>query len=154
MIKEAKILTCKFTNEWTAPNGDTIYYHAITLSNGEVGNIGSAEKNPSKLKKGQKINYTIDGAKIKLQSLDPPPSSHNRQGALIPPHNPAATPAPKKQWKKNPQDAITFILGYAANRHVALITSTKKDIPLETMLKDADTIYNHYLSMLNKTINE
>jgi hypothetical protein len=40
-------------------------------------------------------------------------------------------------------------MGYASNRHVAKITATKKDVPLQEMLDEADLIYEHYKKMLN-----
>jgi hypothetical protein len=55
----------------------------------------------------------------------------------------------QRKYTKAPEDAITFIMGYASNRHVAKITATKKDVPLQEMLDEADLIYEHYKKMLN-----
>jgi len=64
--KTATILKCTFTKEWKNPKGAIVYYHLLQLDNGDVGNIGTMEKNPSKIKEGTKITYEIKDDKIKL----------------------------------------------------------------------------------------
>ena len=69
MEKKSKIVRTVFVSEWNNPKGGQIYYHKIELDNGDVGQIGSKEKMPSKLNPGQELNYTIEttdkGNKIK-----------------------------------------------------------------------------------------
>lgn len=69
MEKTAKITRTVFKSEWNNPKGGKIFYHEIELDNGDKGQIGSTEKEPSKLNPGQTLTYTIEqtdkGFKIK-----------------------------------------------------------------------------------------
>jgi hypothetical protein len=69
MEKKAKITRTTFVSEWSNPKGGQIYYHKIELDNGDVGQIGTKEKMPSKLNPGSELHYTIEetskGNKIK-----------------------------------------------------------------------------------------
>lgn len=64
MEKTSKIKTCTFTKEWQGQNG-VVYYHDLTLDNGDKGSIGAKEKNPSKLSVGSELTYTLADGKIK-----------------------------------------------------------------------------------------
>jgi hypothetical protein len=66
--KTAKVLKCTFTRDWLNPKKQLVYYHLLQLDNGDIGTIGTMEKNPDKIKEGTTINYTIDGEKIKLST--------------------------------------------------------------------------------------
>ena len=147
-MKSATVLSCEYDKPYTFPNGDVIHYHRLQLSNGDSGNCGVNEVFPSKIAEDATINYTIENGRIKLvgsaQGSAPTPK----------PSPPVQQQAPQKSapktYGKTPQDAITFILGYASNRHVAKITATKKDVPLQEMLDEADIIYAHYKKMLQE----
>lgn len=69
MEKTAKITRTTFVSEWTSPQGQQVYYHTIELDNGDVGQIGSKEKMPTKLNPGNELTYTLEstsrGNKIK-----------------------------------------------------------------------------------------
>lgn len=68
-MKEGKIISCEFQKEWTSGNGSTIYYHNITLDNGDSGSIGTSSKLPEKIHVGAVLKYSIEitdrGNKIK-----------------------------------------------------------------------------------------
>lgn len=147
-MKSATVLSVEYDKPYTFPNGDVIHYHRLHLSNGDSGNCGVTEMFPAKIAEGATVSYTIENGRIKLvgtaQTQAPTP-----QKTYVPqPQTPQQKPA-TKSYGKTPQDAITFILGYASNRHVAKITATKKDVPLQEMLDDADLIYAHYKKMLH-----
>lgn len=173
MEKSAQILSCEYDKQWTAPNGDTIFYHRLVLSNGDKGNVGVSQMFKPEISQGQTITYTMDAQnRIKLSSnnsnpmtgrqahLSPPPQNNNNRNYQQN-HNTTALQNAKQEgdWSqqmksrkygKSPEDAITFILGYASNRHVAKIQHLKQDVPMQEMLDDADIIFNHYKKMLQQ----
>lgn len=71
MEKTSKIKSCRFVSEWPGPSG-IVFYHEIQLENGDLGQIGTKEKNPDKLAVGQELTYIIEstsrGNKIKAVS--------------------------------------------------------------------------------------
>jgi len=151
-MKKSSVISCEYDKPYNFPNGDVIYYHRLILQNGDKGNCGVNEMFSNKIAVGQEINYQIDNGRIKL--ISEAPTSIPQKPTPIPPKNKYMPntmedkPTPRK-YTKAPEDAITFIMGYASNRHVAKITSTKKDVPLQEMLDEADIIYEHYKKMLN-----
>jgi hypothetical protein len=58
-MKTAKITSCVYSREWEGPSGK-IYYHNITLDNGDEGSVGTKEKMPSKISTGAEIYYSIE----------------------------------------------------------------------------------------------
>jgi hypothetical protein len=66
--KKATVLKCTFTKEWTNPKGAIVYYHLLQLDNGDVGSVGTMEKNSVKIKEGTKITYELKDDKLKLIS--------------------------------------------------------------------------------------
>lgn len=146
-VKQATVTSCEYDAPHAFQNGDVVHYHRLTLSNGDKGNCAVAEMYSSKISVGTEINYKLENGRIKLVSWSNQPMQTPRTPSVPPSNNSA--PAQKKAYGKTPQDAITFILGYASNRHVAKITATKKDVPLQEMLDDADLIYAHYKKMLS-----
>lgn len=58
-MKNAKVTSCVFSREWEGPSGK-IYYHNITLDNGDEGSVGTKEKMPSKICTGAEIYYSIE----------------------------------------------------------------------------------------------
>lgn len=150
-MKKSIVLSCEYDKPYSFPNGDTIYYHRLILQNGDKGNCGVSEMFASKIAVGQEINYQIDNGRIKLineapvQNTPPPPPQPKNKFM----QNTNEDKPIQRKYTKAPEDAITFIMGYASNRHVAKITATKKDVPLQEMLDEADLIYEHYKKMLN-----
>ncbi len=70
MEKTAKITRTVFKTIWNNPKGGQVFYHEIELDNGDSGQIGCKEQNPSKINPGNDITYTIEadgrgGQKIK-----------------------------------------------------------------------------------------
>lgn len=152
-MKKSIVISCEYDKPYNFPNGDIIYYHRLILQNGDKGNCGVSEMYASKIAVGQEINYDIQNGRIKLISEapvqnTPPPPPAPKPNKYMPNNNFDEKPIQRK-YTKAPEDAITFIMGYASNRHVAKITATKKDVPLQEMLDEADLIYEHYKKMLN-----
>lgn len=155
-MKKSIILACDYDKPYAFPNGDVIHYHRLTLQNGDKGNCGVSEMFSNKIAVGQELTYTIDNNRIKLitETPAPPLSTFKKQSFTPQTKKFMNTPfeeqkATPRKYTKAPEDAITFIMGYASNRHVAKITATKKDVPLQDMLDDADLLYEHYKKMLN-----
>lgn len=151
-MKKSIVLSCEYDKPYKFPNGDVIHYHRLVLQNGDKGNCGVAEMFSSKIAVGQEVFYTIEANRIKLvneaptqQEFTPAPNKNK----LMPENKAEEKPNFQRKFTKSPEDAITFIMGYASNRHVAKITATKKDVPLQEMLDEADIIYAHYKKMLN-----
>ena len=67
-MKTSNIKTVSQPKEWKSEKG-TFYFFDIHLENGDTGNIGSKESNPSFLQVGQELTYEITsterGNKIK-----------------------------------------------------------------------------------------
>ena len=74
MEKTSVIKSCVFTKEFKGDNG-SVFYHNLTMENGDSGSIGAKEQNPPKLAVGQELTYTIEtterGNKIKAVSNKP-----------------------------------------------------------------------------------
>jgi len=59
--KFGKVVSCEFTTEWLNPmNKKLLYYHDVTIDNGDAGSCGTIEKNSYRIKKGSYIEYEID----------------------------------------------------------------------------------------------
>ena len=152
-MKKSKVLSCEYDKPYQI-NNDTIHYHRLVLENGDSGNCGVNEYYSSKIAVGTEITYTIDNGRIKLvnQVANQFNSMPQKPNFQMKPKQQSFPPEEgfTKKFKKSPEDAITFIMGYASNRHVAKITALKKEILLDEMLEDADRIYEHYKKMLNQ----
>ena len=68
-MKEGTIMKCEFQKEWHNPKGGIVYYHNITLDNGDSGSIGTSSKNPEEIQVSSVLKYSIEstdrGNKIK-----------------------------------------------------------------------------------------
>lgn len=104
MEKTSKISKIEFKQEWKGQNG-TIFYHNIWLENGDIGQIGTKEKLPSKLAVGNELNYDIQtderGNKIKAIS---PKSQFNGSSSF------AKSPEQQKQIIK--QSSLKAAIDY------------------------------------------
>ena len=69
-MKQSKITKSVFSNEWTNPSGGTTYYYDISFENGDTGACGVSEKSSSRVTVGSKVNYQINGTKIKILSVE------------------------------------------------------------------------------------
>jgi hypothetical protein len=65
MEKTAKIIKSEFKNEWQNPKGGVIYFHSLELDNGDIGQIGTKDKNPDKISVGSELTYTLENGRIK-----------------------------------------------------------------------------------------
>ena len=126
-MKTGIIVNCELTGEWPNPNGATVYYHRLTLDNGDVGNVGVMEKYSPKIKNGNLIQYTMD-AKSKIKIL-----SNATQTSLLGDSKPAAQAkdagGAKKTYNngpKSPVDFLGFTWGYA--KDLVIAGKTMKDM--------------------------
>lgn len=128
MQKTAKITRAIFKNEWPSPNGKKVYYHEIELDNGDKGQIGTLDKEPSKLNPGQTLTYTIEqtdkGYKIKAVQEQRPFGGGGKQQQ-----------DPKIQM-------ISFAMSYTKD----LVIGDK--VKLDQMSQYFDKIYSAMLSKL------
>lgn len=145
MNKTAQIKSCQFSGDWKAPNGDIIYYHTLELNNGDVGNVGTAEKYAQKIAVGQTIAYTINNNKIKLTQEDQPSSSGGSSGSVMKPNQNFSSQRKTRSYAKKPEDFLGYCCGYAKDLVVAG-KATKKDLDLYK--RAAEEIYSHVIGLL------
>lgn len=122
-MKTGTITKCKFTSEWKAPApaNSILYYHELTMDNGDVGNVATIEKYSDKIKEGAVIEYEIDDKKkIKIftQTQNNPSSNGNGQQS-------SKAPFVKKHITK-PDTFLGYAYAYAKDMVIAGKT-TKKD---------------------------
>lgn len=68
MEKTAKIVKSEFRNEWANPKGGVIYFHSLEMDNGDIGQIGTKDRNTDKISVGSELTYTIENGRIKAVS--------------------------------------------------------------------------------------
>lgn len=129
-MKEAtsKVISCVFTGDWKNPSGGTTYYHEVSLENGDVGSLGSTEKNTPKFGIGAIITYQKDGSKLKFISSNVGTDTRS---------------------KKAPSKAQAGFLGYAWSYSKDLIIAGKTMDDVEELNKVARYIYDEIGKMLN-----
>lgn len=144
-IRTSRIAEAIFENEFKAPSGDTYYYYKLTMQNMDTGKMGVSEKNQEKMKEGVEISYTIDdNLKMKLQTGTTPFIPNSNQGK-----SKESTGAAKTYNRNSPTDAITYILGYARDIHVAKIQVSKKPVAFSELEDDAKKLMELYMDMRN-----
>jgi|688.fasta_scaffold137085_4 hypothetical protein len=141
-MKTGVITKTHITGEWINPSGKTVYYHQLTIDNGDIGSIGVMERYPNKISTGTFIQYTIDD-KQKIKIL-------NDTNTLF--QNTA--PMPNKQYStqrkaftpsaKLPSDFLGFTWGYA--KDLVIAGKTMQDV--EELNKIARYIYEQVKDML------
>ena len=91
-MKTAKITACTFAREWAGTNG-TVYYHDLTLDNGDSGSVGTKEKNSSKIAVGETITYNLEAKEFNgrttynIKLAAPAPASFSKGGGYTNPGN-------------------------------------------------------------------
>lgn len=150
-MKTGIIVNCELTGEWPNPNGATVYYHRLTLDNGEVGNVGVMEKYSSKIRQGTLIQYTID-AKNKIKILSNTVANSNEM--INKTFNAKSTTGTAKktygQSPKTPEDFLGFTWGYAKD----LVVAGKTMADMEELNKMARYIYDQVKDMLKNQDSE
>ena len=139
-MKTSKIKECNYTGDWKAPNGDVLYFHSLTLQNGDIGNVACAEKYASKIEVGKSVDYTITGNKIKLvqpEGATSTPETYNG-------NNSSRKPAYQK--KKAAHDFLGYACSYAKDLVIAG-KATAKDI--KAYEAAAEKIYKHVQKLLS-----
>jgi len=149
-MKTSVITKCKFSGDWKAPNGDTLYFHNIELKNGDSGNVATAEKYATKIEVGKEVSYTInDKMKIKLsqeEGHDNTPKTYSGSNAA---YNRQAKP--KRSYTKKPEDFLGYACSYAKDLVVAGKATAKDIKAYETA---AEKIYAHVKKLLNEEPDE
>jgi hypothetical protein len=142
MTKTAQITKCEFTGDWKAPNGDMIHYHQITLNNGDIGAVGTAEKYAPKIAAGATINYTIQNGKIKIVADDLPAAPVQNRTQQAPAQQRSTA---QRSYGKKPEDFLGYCCGYAKD----LVVAGKADKKSLDLYKHAAAeIYKHCISLL------
>jgi len=71
MEKTGTIVDSLFVNEWKKPDASKLYYiFDVTLDNGDKGSVFAISKKSPNVKMGNSINYTLEGRKMKVISVN------------------------------------------------------------------------------------
>ena len=145
-MKTGTILRANLTGEWINPAGKTVYYHELTIDNGDVGSIGVMERYPNKISTGTIIQYTID-AKKKIKIVN---EQNNPLNMSSNPYNKPtqATQGPKKTYNNSAKSSVDF-LGYSWSYAKDLIVAGKTMEDVEELNKMARYIHDQICSMLS-----
>lgn len=136
-MKKGTIKNCVYTGDWKAPNGTTLYYHEITLDNGDIGSVAKKTMNPPDIAIGKEIEYTQEGKKIKLAQAE---SSGGGNGG-------GGNKFNKKSYKAKPTDFLGYSYAYAKDMVVAGKT---KPEDLKDLKRIAEGIYDHIVDLIDK----
>lgn len=139
-MKKGKIIECVFTGDWLNPRKEKVYYHQLTIDNGDIGTYGSMEKLPNKIKVNENINYTIENGKIKLVD-----------GQIINGYKPINNFEQKtNKTTQYPKTArLDSYLGYAWSYAKDLVIAGKSLEDYKEVQKIARLIYDEMDKMLN-----
>lgn len=137
LFKQATVTKCTFTSEWLNPaSKKIIYYHEVTLDNGETAICGTIEKNSTRIAVGAKLEYTINAnGKMSLNS-----SSNDKKNEKPNDEKPNTTTN-----KIKGQEAF---LGYAWSYAKDLIIAGKTMDDVDELNNVARYIYNEIGKML------
>lgn len=137
LFKQATVTKCTFTSEWLNPaSKKIIYYHEVTLDNGETAICGTIEKNSTRIAVGAKLEYTINAnGKMSLNS-----SSNDKKNEKASDEKPTTTTN-----KIKGQEAF---LGYAWSYAKDLIIAGKTMEDVEELNNVARYIYSEIGKML------
>lgn len=148
-LKTSKIVKCKFLRIWNNPNGKDLFYHELTMENGDIGNVGTVDKYPEKIDEGRTITYTLDGNKLKLEAVEVVASQSQGSGGNT---------APAKRGKsggggggggrpKSQTDYLGFAYAYAKD---LVIAGKTKKTDMDALKKIAEEIYGHVGELFRK----
>jgi hypothetical protein len=144
-MKTSIIKDVSFTGNWTAPNGDILYYHNLVLENGDTGSVATAEKYASKIEVGKEVTYILNGTKMKLQQPE---------GANNTPSTYSGNNSARKKTYSRSKSASDF-LGYSCSYAKDLVIAGKtKKTDVEAYKRIAKEIYAHVQQLLNDENNE
>ena len=147
-MKTSIITECQFSGDWKAPNGDMLYYHNITLKNGDTGSVATAEKYASKIEVGKEVTYTINGSKIKLQQ----PEGANSTPQT---YNGANANKQRKQYNYARGKQAPDFLGYACSYAKDMVIAGKaKAADIKAYKNAAEQIYKHIQELLKNEQSE
>jgi hypothetical protein len=130
-MKTAKITSVKFSTRWQSPSGSYVYYHDLTLDNGDTGTCGRNKECPDDMKVGNAINYEINEKRIKFISHIKDFKKNNRYSP--------------KDYKKSPSDFIGYAYSYAKD---LVIAGKVGDKDLQDLEKIATDIFTHIKQLL------
>jgi len=148
--KKSKVVKCKFIDTWQNPKGGTVYYHELTLDNGEIGNCGTMEKYADKITEGVEIHYKIDGNRIKLvQVQESGPKASSESKSKSKPSQKSQGVAKSSSGYSNAAKKVGF-LGYSYSYAKDLVVAgktSKKD--RDNLREIAEEIYGHIGDILD-----
>lgn len=143
MEKTAVITNCRFSSIWNNPKGGIVYYHELTMQNGDVGSIGTMDKLPKRIEIGTEITYEISPEKkIKIiQSTEfqkPKPQTSNY-------------PTKMNNYTKKPEEFLGYVFGYAKDLVCSKINAKEKGIDAsKETIKIAKELYAEIKIMLQE----
>lgn len=111
-MKTATVKEVGNVRKWEGPRGD-VYYHFIELDNGDKGSIG--KRSAGAIKPGDKIDYTIEGGKIKQVM-------------------------PQRQGFGNKPSTAAMSLAYSKDIAIAYLAKTDKEVTMEQLAERTMTI--------------
>ena len=143
-VRSGKVLDCVFEDEWINPmSKKTVYFHRISIDNGDVGKVGAMEKDSSRIKVGALIEYDIDeNKKIKLHqsSNDAKKFAKNqvlKDGVVMVKSGPKG---------RRHDEFLGFVWGYAKD----LVIAGKTMDDVRRMPEIAQYLYDEVGKMLNQ----
>ena len=134
-MKTSIIEKCKFTSEYKHPvGGNILYYHELTMNNGDIGSVGCDEKYPDKIKEDMELSYTIEPAKkpgtFKIVIIDAEAEKNAAKQTA--------------NGYKSPQDMLGFCFAYAKDLAIAKLQHTVVSDGLDIVdytVKAAEALY-------------
>lgn len=111
-MKTATVKEVGNVRKWEGAKGD-VYYHFITLDNGDKGSIG--KKTPGAIKAGDKLEYTIEGDKIKQVM-------------------------PQRQGSSNKPSTAAMALAFSKDIAIAYLAKTDKEVSMDQLAERTMTI--------------
>jgi len=150
-MKTSKITTCRFTSEWKNPKGGTVYYHELTMQNGDIGNIGTMEKLPHRISEGKEVEYEIDTNTHKIKIIQAVAPIQQSAPAKPVYQNNNYSNQNKMTYSKKPDDFIGYIMGYAKDIVCAKISAKQKiENDSEETIKIARELFIEVKKMLSE----
>ncbi len=144
--KTSKIVKCKFSDTWENPKGETVYYHELTMENGDVYNCGTMEKYADKISEGTEITYTVSGNRLKLVQNQGSKAGGSEKKSTPKSQSGAKSNSGGYQRKPKQTDFLGYSYAYAKDMVVAGKTSPEDRLALREI---AEEIYGHIGDILD-----
>lgn len=149
--KTAKVEKCVFSNKWSNPNGEDVFYHELHLDNGEKVSCGTTEKYPEKITEGAEITYIMNKGKIKLIKKDEEYSGGgggSSSGGNKKKSN-GGGGGGAKSYKKKPEDYLGYVSRYAVDLVIAGKTDKKSIDKVKSIMRE---LYQEHIDLLDNPL--